>query len=81
MADSKLVQTFLEKYNPPKRKAKFFKLAYILVDVENVAKIFGLPTRGASVLNLTNSDFNVVEGFLPGTILEKLDAKQRVVAV
>ena len=80
-AHSKLVQTFLEKYNPPERKAKFFKLAYILVDVENMAKTFGLPTGGASVLNLTNSDFNVAKGFLPRTILEVLDAKQQVVAV
>ena len=29
LLDSKLVQTFLEKYNPPERKAKFFQLAFI----------------------------------------------------
>ena len=29
LLDSKLVQTFLEKYNPPERKAEFFKLAFI----------------------------------------------------
>ena len=74
-ANSKLVQTFLEKYNPSERKAKFFKLVYILVDVENVAKTFGLPTGGASVLNLSNSDYNVAEGFLLRTILEELDLK------
>ena len=28
LLDSKLVQTFLEKYNPPERKAEFFKLAW-----------------------------------------------------
>ena len=29
LLDSKLVQTFLEKYNPLERKAEFFKLAFI----------------------------------------------------
>ena len=29
LLDSKLVQTFLEKYNPSERKAEFFKLAFI----------------------------------------------------
>ena len=29
LLDSKLVQTFLEKYNPPERKAEFFQLAFI----------------------------------------------------
>ena len=79
--DSNLVQTFLEKYNPPERKVEFFKLAFILVDVESVAKSFWLSTGGASVLNLTNSEFNVEDGFLLRAILEELDANQRVMEV
>ena len=81
LVDSKLVQTFLEKYNLPERKAKFFKLAFIQVDVKRVAKHFCLPTGGVNVSNLTNLEFNVSDGFLPGTSLEELDDKQRMVKV
>ena len=81
LLDSKLVQTFLEKYNPPERKAEFFQLAFIQVDVERVTKHFWLPTRGVSVSSLTNLEFNVSEAFLAGTSLEELDDKQRVVEV
>ena len=81
LLDSKLVQTFLEKYNPPERKAEFFKVAFIQVDVEWVAKHFWLPTWGVSVSSLTNLEFNVSEGFLAGTSLKELDDKQRVVEV
>ena len=75
LLDSKLVQTFLEKYNPPERKAEFFQLAFIQVDVERVAKHFWLPIGGVSVSSLTNLEFNVSEGFLVGTSLEELDDK------
>ena len=81
MVDSKLVQTFLGKYNLPERKAEFFKLAFIQVDVERVAKHFCLPTGGLSVSNLTNLEFNMADGFLPGTSVEELDDKQRMVDV
>ena len=79
LLDSKLVQTFLEKYNPPERKAEFFQLAFIQVDVERVAKHFWLPTGGVSVSSLTNLEFDVSEAFLAGTSLKELDDKQRVV--
>ena len=76
LLDSKLVQTFLEKYNPPERKAEFFKLAFIQMDIERVAKHFWLPTASVSVSGLTNLEFNVSDGFLPRTSLEELDYKQ-----
>ena len=81
LVDSKLVQTFLEKYNLLERKAEFFKLAFIQVDVERIAKHFCLPTRGVSVSTLTNLEFNVSDGFLPRTSLEELDDKQWTVEV
>ena len=81
LLDSKLVQTFLEKYNPPEKKAEFFKLAFIQVDVERVAKHFLLSTGGVSVSSLTNLEFNVSEEFLARTSLEELDEKQRMVEV
>ena len=81
LLDSKLVQTFLEKYNPSERKAEFFKLAFIQEDVEWVAKHFWLPTGDVSVSGLTNLEFNVSDGFMSGTSLEELDDKQRMVEV
>ena len=63
------------------RKVEFFKLAFIQVDVERVAKHFCLHTGGVSVSNLTNFEFNMSNGFLLGKSLEELDNKQRLVEV
>ena len=79
LVDSKLVQTFLEKYNLLEKKGEFFKLAFIQVDVERVAKHFCLPTWDVSVSNLTNLKLNAADGFLLETSLEELDDKQRMV--
>ena len=65
LLDSKLVQTFLEKYNPSEKKVEFFRLAFIQVDVKQVAKHFWLPTGGVSVSGLTTLEFIVSEWFLP----------------
>ena len=51
------------------------------MDVERVAKHFCLLTSGVNVSNLTNLEFNVVDGFLPRTSLEELDDKQKMVEV
>ena len=77
----KLVQTFLEKYSPPERKAEVMKLAYIILDVENVHKFFWLPSKGPNVGNLSNLGLNVADCFLLGTVFEELDENQKRVKV
>ena len=58
--DPKLVQTFLETYKPPERRAELLKLAPILLDVSHVRENFWLPIDGPSVIGLDNLQYNVV---------------------
>ena len=51
------------------------------MDVKLVAKKFCLSTGGVNVSNLTNLEFYMADGFLPGTSLEEFDDKQWMVEV
>ena len=79
--DPKLVQTFLENYSLPKRKAEVMKLAYIFLNIENVHKFLWLPSAGPNVGNLSNLGLNVADCFLSGTVFEELDENQNRVEV
>ena len=57
--DPKLVQTFLETYKPPERRAELLKLAPILLDISHVRENFWLPIDGLSVTNLGNLQYNI----------------------
>ena len=57
--DPKLVQTFLETYNSLEWRTKILKLAPILSYVNHVKAEFLLSTKGPSVTNLGNIEYNV----------------------
>ena len=69
------MQTFLETYKPPERRAELLKLAPILLDVSHVRENFWLPIDGPSVINLGNIQYNVAQCFQVGVILREPNEK------
>ena len=73
--DPKLVQTFLETYKPPERRAELLKLASILLDVSHVRENFWLPIDGPSVTSLDYLQYNVAQCFQVGVTLREPNEK------
>jgi hypothetical protein len=76
-----LVKTFLERYSEPERRSEMLPSVVTQFNIEQVAKVFGLPIGGLAVANLKESQFAMLPCLQPGTVITELDAQNNSVEV